>query len=86
MLYTIFFPGRLTSVINWDHFCFSCHPSGGQTRNGSNIFWKFCRATIDTLGGLLICSAGDHTVRLLPPLISTQDELAHGIEILGQSL
>jgi len=26
--------------------------------------------------GLLVCSAGDYTVRLLPPLVATRDELA----------
>lgn len=32
--------------------------------------------------GLLVCSAGEHTVRLLPPLIASRDELAHGLSIL----
>ena len=32
--------------------------------------------------GLLVCSAGDYTVRLLPPLVATQDELALGLQIL----
>ena len=32
--------------------------------------------------GLLVCSAGDYTVRLLPPLVATQDELARGLSIL----
>jgi predicted acetylornithine/succinylornithine family transaminase len=32
--------------------------------------------------GLLVCSAGDYTVRLLPPLVATQDELARGLQIL----
>jgi acetylornithine/succinyldiaminopimelate/putrescine aminotransferase len=32
--------------------------------------------------GLLVCSAGDHTVRLLPPLVATRDELALGLRIL----
>ena len=36
--------------------------------------------------GLLICSAGDHTVRLLPPLVATKDELAAGLVILEQLL
>jgi predicted acetylornithine/succinylornithine family transaminase len=32
--------------------------------------------------GLLLCSAGDYTVRLLPPLVATRDELASGLAIL----
>jgi len=36
--------------------------------------------------GLLVCSAGEYTVRLLPPLIATRDELAQGLNILEQVL
>ncbi|HEX6598774.1 MAG TPA: acetylornithine transaminase [Gemmatimonadaceae bacterium] len=36
--------------------------------------------------GLLVCSAGDYTVRLLPPLVATQDELARGLQILESVL
>jgi predicted acetylornithine/succinylornithine family transaminase len=36
--------------------------------------------------GLLTCSAGEYTVRLLPPLIATRDELAIGLGILEQIL
>jgi acetylornithine/N-succinyldiaminopimelate aminotransferase len=36
--------------------------------------------------GLLILTAGDYTLRLLPPLIATREELAHGIELLEQAL
>jgi len=36
--------------------------------------------------GLLVCVAGEYTVRLLPPLITTRDELAQGIAILEQLL
>jgi acetylornithine/N-succinyldiaminopimelate aminotransferase len=32
--------------------------------------------------GLLVCSAGEYTVRLLPPLVATRDELARGLDIL----
>ena len=32
--------------------------------------------------GLLLVTAGDHTVRLLPPLVATRDELARGLAIL----
>lgn len=36
--------------------------------------------------GLLIISAGDHTIRLLPPLIMTRDELGRGAVLLEQIL
>ena len=36
--------------------------------------------------GLLVCSAGEYTVRLLPPLVATRDELADGLRILEQVL
>jgi acetylornithine/N-succinyldiaminopimelate aminotransferase len=36
--------------------------------------------------GLLVCSAGEYTVRLLPPLIATRDELAQGLATLEQVL
>ena len=36
--------------------------------------------------GLLICTAGECTVRLLPPLVATRDELAIGIDVLEQVL
>jgi acetylornithine/succinyldiaminopimelate/putrescine aminotransferase len=36
--------------------------------------------------GLLVCSAGDHTVRLLPPLVATRAELAEGLDILEEAL
>ena len=36
--------------------------------------------------GLLILTAGDYTLRLLPPLIATREELAHGLELLERAL
>lgn len=36
--------------------------------------------------GLLTCTAGDCTVRLLPPLVTTRDELALGLDVLEQVL
>ena len=36
--------------------------------------------------GLLVCSAGDYTVRLLPPLVASRDELARGLSILEEVL
>ena len=34
------------------------------------------------VAGLLLCSAGDYTVRILPPLVATREELAVGLGIL----
>ena len=36
--------------------------------------------------GVLVCTAGEHTVRLLPPLIATREELAQGLGILERIL
>ena len=36
--------------------------------------------------GLLVCVAGEHTVRLLPPLIVTREELTQGLAILERIL
>ena len=36
--------------------------------------------------GLLVCTAGEHTIRLLPPLVATQAELADGLTILESVL
>lgn len=36
--------------------------------------------------GLLVCGAGEYTVRLLPPLVATRDELAQGIAMLEDVL
>jgi acetylornithine/succinyldiaminopimelate/putrescine aminotransferase len=36
--------------------------------------------------GLLLVGAGDHTLRFLPPLTITRDELSAGLEILEQAL
>jgi acetylornithine/N-succinyldiaminopimelate aminotransferase len=36
--------------------------------------------------GLLVLSAGDHTVRLLPPLVATRDDLTRGLAILDTVL
>jgi acetylornithine/succinyldiaminopimelate/putrescine aminotransferase len=36
--------------------------------------------------GLLTCSAGEHTVRLLPPLVATRDDLADGLRVLEEIL
>ena len=36
--------------------------------------------------GLLVCTAGEYTVRLLPPLVATKDELAEGLAVLESVL
>ena len=36
--------------------------------------------------GLLLCTAGEFTVRLLPPLVATRDELGRGLELLEAAL
>ena len=36
--------------------------------------------------GLLILTAGEHVVRLLPPLVITMDEINKGLEILKECL
>ncbi len=34
--------------------------------------------------GMLVITAGDHTLRLLPPLIATREDLARGVDMLGK--
>jgi acetylornithine/N-succinyldiaminopimelate aminotransferase len=36
--------------------------------------------------GLLVCSAGDYTIRVLPPLVATVPDLERGIAVLRESL
>jgi len=36
--------------------------------------------------GLLVLTAGEHTVRLLPPLVATREELARGVALLEAAL
>jgi acetylornithine/N-succinyldiaminopimelate aminotransferase len=36
--------------------------------------------------GLLVCSAGDYTVRLLPPLVATREDLQRGVNLLAAAL
>jgi acetylornithine/N-succinyldiaminopimelate aminotransferase len=60
---------------------------------GVGYMWGFdvtgpaSQVVTDSLeAGLLVCSAGDHTVRMLPPLVATRDELARGLSILAEVL
>ena len=36
--------------------------------------------------GLLLCTAGEYTVRMLPPLVATRDDLARGLALLEEVL
>jgi acetylornithine/N-succinyldiaminopimelate aminotransferase len=36
--------------------------------------------------GLLVCSAGEHTIRLLPPLVISQNDVTRGMEILKHAI
>jgi acetylornithine/succinyldiaminopimelate/putrescine aminotransferase len=36
--------------------------------------------------GLLLCSAGEHTIRLLPPLVAARQDLERGLSILAEIL
>jgi 4-aminobutyrate aminotransferase-like enzyme len=54
---------------------------------GFDITGPASQVVADALeAGLLVCSAGDHTVRMLPPLVATRDELVRGLSILEQVL
>ena len=54
---------------------------------GVDVMGTAAHVVSEALGrGLLVCSAGDYTVRLIPPLVSTQDELARGLQILEEVL
>ncbi len=54
---------------------------------GIDVMGTAAHVVSEALGrGLLVCSAGDYTVRLLPPLVATQDELRHGLQILEEVL
>ena len=54
---------------------------------GVDVMGTAAHVVSEALGrGLLICSAGDYTVRLLPPLVATHDELLRGLQILEEVL
>jgi acetylornithine/N-succinyldiaminopimelate aminotransferase len=36
--------------------------------------------------GVLVISAGDHTLRLLPPLIMSREQLTRGVNLIEQIL
>jgi predicted acetylornithine/succinylornithine family transaminase len=54
---------------------------------GVDVMGTAAHVVSEALGrGLLVCSAGEYTVRLLPPLVATQDELLRGLQILEEVL
>ena len=54
---------------------------------GIDVMGTAAHVVSEAMGaGLLVCSAGEYTVRLLPPLVATRDELARGLSILEQVL
>jgi 4-aminobutyrate aminotransferase-like enzyme len=36
--------------------------------------------------GLLVCTAGEYTVRILPPLVASKEELTEGLAVLESVL
>jgi len=60
---------------------------------GAGLMWGFdvVEPAADIIGrardaGLLLVSAGEHTIRILPPLVATRDDLARGLTILEGAL
>jgi acetylornithine/N-succinyldiaminopimelate aminotransferase len=54
---------------------------------GIDVMGTAAHVVSEALGrGLLVCSAGDYTVRMVPPLVSTQEELQRGLQILEEVL
>jgi predicted acetylornithine/succinylornithine family transaminase len=54
---------------------------------GIDVMGTAAHLVSEALGrGLLVCSAGDYTVRMLPPLVATREELARGLQILEEVL
>lgn len=60
---------------------------------GAGLMWGFDAVdpAAEIIGrareaGLLLVSAGEHTIRILPPLVITRDELGRGLAVLEQVL
>ena len=50
---------------------------------GIDVMGTAAHVVSEALGaGLLVCSAGEYTVRLLPPLVAAREDIARGLEIL----
>ena len=54
---------------------------------GVDVTGPAAQVVADSLAaGLLVCTAGEHTIRILPPLVATRDDLAQGIAVLERVL
>jgi predicted acetylornithine/succinylornithine family transaminase len=60
---------------------------------GAGLMWGFdvVEPAADIIGrardaGLLLVSAGEHTIRILPPLVATRDDLTRGLAIMEGAL
>jgi acetylornithine/N-succinyldiaminopimelate aminotransferase len=54
---------------------------------GFDITGPASQVVADALdAGLLVCSAGDHTIRMLPPLVATREDLARALSIVADVL
>ena len=69
------------------------HPAEVREVRGTGLIWgiEIAGAAGDVAAraqeaGLLVCSAGPNVVRVVPPLVIGDDELAEGVEILNEVL
>jgi acetylornithine/succinyldiaminopimelate/putrescine aminotransferase len=69
------------------------HPGAVRGIRGAGLIWgiEIEGAAGDVVAraleaGLLLCSAGPNVVRVVPPLVIGDDELAEGVEILNEVL
>jgi predicted acetylornithine/succinylornithine family transaminase len=71
------------------------HASNGKVRavRGMGLMWGIdvAEPAKDIVAramdlGLLICSAGEHTLRLLPPLVISRGDLERGIDLLARAI
>ena len=69
------------------------HPTRVKEIRGQGLIWgieldgpagEVVTRAMDA--GLLLCTAGPNVVRLVPPLVIGEDELAEGVDILHEVL
>jgi acetylornithine/N-succinyldiaminopimelate aminotransferase len=54
---------------------------------GIDVTQAAAQVVTDALAaGLLVCGAGEHTVRILPPLVASRDDLSQGLALLERVL
>lgn len=54
---------------------------------GVDVTQAAAQVVADALAaGLLVCGAGEHTVRILPPLVASRDDLSQGLALLERVL